>query len=117
MMDFLTAAAANFFIDLLHSIWGIIVKIKEKILNFLQNIVGFFKDPSRLRILRQDSNKIAVAIKENLSNGEYNVVNCLFDTSTNEIVDMQENAQGIEAQSIDNQTAQHFGDKTMIILQ
>lgn len=117
MLDLFTASAANFFIDLLHSIWNLIKPIAVKILNFLQNIVGFFKDPARLRMLRQDSNKIAVAIKENLSNGEYNVVNCLFDKSTNEIVDLQENTRGFEAQSIDNQTMQSFGDKTMIILQ
>lgn len=117
IFDILADSAADFFIELARSIWEKIKKILVKILNFLKNIVAFFKDPSRLMMLRQDSNKIAIAIKENLDNGEYQVVNCLFDKSTNELVDYEENAMGISAENLDEQTAQHFGDKAMIVLQ
>lgn len=107
----------DFFIDLLYEVWDFIKKIWVKIVNFAQNIVGFFKNPARLRQLQQDSDLIAVSIKDNLDNGDYKVVNCLFDQSSNEIVDMQENAQGIEAEEIDDATMRAFGNKAMVVLQ
>lgn len=106
----------SFWIDLLCSIWDAIEKYFERILNFAKNIVDFFKNPRRLRKLKEDKNKIAVSIKENLENGEYRTVNCLFDKKENEIVDMDDNAVGIESWDIDAQTERAFGNKDMIIL-
>lgn len=105
------------FIELLHKIWNSIKKFFVKLLNFVKNIANFFKNPSRLSKLKQDSNIIATSIKENLSNGDYNVVNCLYDKETEQVVEMEENAEGINAEAIDLRTQQSFGDKTMIILQ
>ena len=108
----------NFFVwvDFLRKIWEFIKKIFVKVLNFVNNIVKFFKDPDRLRTLKEDSNKLAISIKEHLDNGEYHVVDCLFDKETEQIYDMEEDALGIEAESLDKQTQQIFGDRDMIIL-
>lgn len=103
-------------IDFLKSIWDFINKIFVTVLNFVQNILNFFKNPSRLKKLKQDSNKLAIAIKENLDNGEYRVVNCLFDKEEQTIVDMNDEAQGIEAKDMDYQTERTFGNRDMIIL-
>lgn len=107
----------SFWIDLLRSIWNAIKNIIfAEILNFAKNIVKFFKDPRRLRKIKEDKNILAVSIKENLENGEYNTINCFFDKSKNEIVDMEENAQGIESWDIDAETERAFRNKDMIIL-
>lgn len=106
----------DFFIELLEKIWNVIKKIFVAIINFAKNIVNYFKNPSRLKKLQEDSNRIAVAIKENLDNGDYKVVNCLFDKAENQIVDVKD-AQGISADNIDEETKNAFGDKSMIVLQ
>ena len=69
-----------------------------------------------MKKLQEDKNRIAISIKENLDNGQFNIVNCLYDKTTEEIVDMETDAQGIEAESLDEETKQHFGDKDMIVL-
>lgn len=103
-------------VDMARAIWDYIKKIAVRVLNFFSNIVSFFKDPNRLEKLRTDRNLLAVAIKENLENGNCNVVNCLFDKETNEIVDYEENAQGITAESLDEETKKAFAGKDMIAL-
>ncbi len=106
----------SYFIELLRKAWEFIKKIFLKIVNFVTNIVSFFKDPQRLKKLQEDKNRIAISIKENLDNGKFNVVNCLYDKTTEEIVDMETDALGIDAESLDEETKQHFGDKDMIVL-
>lgn len=87
-----------------------------KILNFAKNIKDFFLERRRLQLLREREELLAVSIKEKLDNGNYGVVNCLYDTDTEEIFDMEE-AQDVEAEQLDNETIRHFGDKEMIVLQ
>lgn len=106
----------SFWIDLLRSIWNAIKTKFVEILNFAKNILAWFKDPLKLKQLREDKNKIAVSIKENLENGNYRTVNCLFDKKENEIVDMDYNAEGIGSAEIDAQTEKTFGNRDMIIL-
>lgn len=104
------------FIDLLRKIWGFIKKIFLKVVNFIKNIVNFFMNTQRLKKLREDKNTIAISIKEKLDNGQFNIVNCLYDKTTEEIVDIETDAQGIEAEKLDKETKKHFGDKDMIVL-
>ena len=105
----------SYFIELLRKVCGFIKKIFLKVINFINNIRNFFRNPQRLNKLK-DKDLIAISIKENLENGQFNVVNCLYDKTTEEIVDMETDAQGIEAESLDEETKQHFGDKDMIVL-
>ena len=97
---------------LLVEIWAEIKKIFVKIINFFNNILGWFKDLSRLKILKEKNNKVAVSIKENMTNGDYNVINCLFDEETNKIDD----AEVIQSKNIDQKTKDSFGNQDMIIL-
>ncbi len=105
----------NFWLELLGKIWNGIKKIWTKILNFAKNIVAWFKAPSRLRKL--SNNTIAVAIKDRFDNGDYRTVKCLFDNEKKEVVDLDVDAEGIVSEDIDQETEDAFGDKSMVILQ
>lgn len=100
----------------LKAVWNFIKRIFVKILNFFGNIVSFFKDPKRLQELERNKDAIAVAIKDRLSTGNYNVINCLFDKQKEELIDYMENTLILEAEELDEATKQHFGDKEMIVL-
>lgn len=101
----------------LAAVWEWIKKIVLKIVSFLKNIMGFFKDPNRLKKLKADQDRIAVAIKENLANGNYQVVNCLYDKEKSELVTPEQDAEVITAEQLDAQTISNFGDKEMVVLQ
>jgi len=103
--------------ELLMKVWNFIKKIFLTLLNFFTNIVSFFRTPSRLAQLQADKDKIAVAIKEKLDNGDYQVVNCLFDKGTNQLVNPATDAEAISAQNLDSETISNFGTKDMIVLQ
>ena len=98
----------------IEAIWDFISHWFIQLLNFVDNIVSFFQDPTRKQKLLADKNKIAVSIKENLNNGNFNVVNCLFDQEAGEIVDYD--AETYEAEKLDASTRQNFGNKKMIVL-
>ncbi|MBR6588352.1 MAG: hypothetical protein IKK82_13150 [Kiritimatiellae bacterium] len=102
--------------ELLLGVWDFIKKVFFKLVSFICNIVAFFKDPTRLLKLKADQNRIAVSIKEKLSSGEYQVVNCLFDKSSNELVNPEEDSQIITAEEIDEETERQFNGKEMIVL-
>lgn len=104
-------------VEALKAIWNLLKKIFVKICSFVANIVSFFRDRDRLNKLKEDSDRIAVSIKEKLDSGEYNVVNCLFDKSTNEVVDAETDALVVTAEDLDAETQQKFGDKDMIVIQ
>lgn len=103
--------------EIIRSVWNWIKKIFVKIFNFFRNVVCWFRDPNRLRKLQEDENIIAVAIKERLENGNYNVINCLFDKERCELVDYEEDALIIESEQLDKETLKAFGEKDMIVLQ
>jgi len=98
--------------ELLASVWNTIKKIIVKVLNFFKNIVSWFKEPSRLRKIKEDKNKMAIVIKEKMKNGDYEVINVLFDKNESEILD----AEVISAGDIDQETHNKFKDKDMVIL-
>ena len=104
-------------VEMLRAIWDYVKKIAVKVLHFFNNIVSFFKNSNILRKLKANKDLLAVSIKDHLANGDYNVVNCLFDKERNEIVDYDENAQGITAESLDSETEKNFYGEDMIVLQ
>lgn len=105
----------SWFVDILRAIWNFIKRIFLKICNFVKNIVSFFK--SKKSILKNNPDIIATSIKENLADGNYHVVNCLYDTKTSQVVDYEEEAMGIETESLDNETQRAFAGKDMVIIQ
>ncbi|WP_104638475.1 hypothetical protein [Helicobacter bizzozeronii] len=86
----------------------------KEIISFKDDIVAWFKSPERLQHLHKNKKVIAVSIKEKLNNGNHGVINCLFNTETQEIDG--EEIQGIEGKEIDEDTQKNFGDKNMIVL-
>jgi len=102
--------------ELLNAIWQLIKKVFLKLINFIANIVSFFKDPSRLQKLQEEKDRIAVSIKENLANGNYQVINCLFDQATDQLVTPETDAEVISAEELDSETVENFGNKDMIVL-
>jgi len=98
--------------NLLAKAWDWIKKIFVKIINFFANIKSWFTQASRLKKLKEDKNKVAVVIKETLDNGDYNVVNCLFDEETNTLDD----AEVVQSEDIDQKTRDSFGNRDMIVL-
>ncbi|RDU66065.1 hypothetical protein CQA53_04475 [Helicobacter didelphidarum] len=107
-------------LSFLHSVWAWVSKIIKMVIAF-QNIVDFFRNPERLKQLQRDKNLIAVSIKEKQSNGEYNILNCLFNEKTEKIVGEENssnrNAQGVETRRMDAETERSFGNKDMIVLE
>lgn len=94
-----------------------VVRFFRTVVRFFENIAGFFKNKGRLAKLRRNGNLLAVSVKRNLENGNYNVVNCLFNTKTGELSNPEEDAEVIESEDLDATTEAQFGDKDMIVLQ
>lgn len=86
------------------------------LLSFVKHIVNWFKDPKRLANLRNNKDIIAVSLKENLDNGNFNVVDCLYNKATEEVVDISDSAL-YEAEDLDSKAENAFGDKPMVVLQ
>ncbi len=53
-------------------------------------------------------------MKERIKNGDYAVVNCIFDSETNQVIEIDD-SQAIQAESVDQRTEIEFADKDMII--
>lgn len=94
--------------------------IKQKTINVkslgMKEIISYFKNPKRLELLKNDENKIAVAIKEKNNDDSYKLMCCIFDKQTNEVVNM-EDAGFYNAESLEQDLLEAFSDKAMIILQ
>lgn len=108
--------AKDFFVDLMEEVWDKIVHFFKKVFYAFKEIVSFFRDPRRLKKLEANKKVIAVSIKENLSSNNYHVVNALYDTETDSLVDYDVSAERIETDSIDSEIERCFGDKAMIVL-
>ena len=89
--------------------------LRTKILNFARNIKAFFLEKKQQELLKKKKEVIACSIKEKLGNGDYGVVNCLYDTETEDVVSM-DYATEVEAEQLDAETAGYFGSKDMIVL-
>lgn len=103
--------------SLLAEVWEWIKKIVVAIISFARNIISFFRDRNRLRKLQEDQNRIAVSIKEKLENGDYQVVNCLYDKEESKLVTPEEDAEVITSEKLDADTKRNFSGKDMIVLQ
>lgn len=102
--------------EAIKAVWNFIKKIILKILNFIAHIVNWFRDPNRIKILQQNKDVIAVVIKQKLESGDYNVVNCLFNKNTSEILNPEEDAICYTSEELDYETKRHFQNKDMLIL-
>lgn len=92
--------------------WDKIKKIVVQIINFFKNIVDWFKNPFRLNKLKENENMIAASIKQKLENGDFAIVNALYDKYSDQVVD----AQIVQSKDLDHKTKEAFRNKDMIIL-
>jgi hypothetical protein len=89
-----------------------VIRLVMKVIYFIKNIVSWFKNPDRLRKIKEDKNTLAVVIKQKMENGEYETINCLFNEDTNDV----EEAEIISSEQLGKETAKNFKDKDMMIL-
>lgn len=106
----------DFIWSLLKKAWAWIKQIWVKVCRFVKNIAAWFRNPQRLRKLKEDRANLAVAIKQRLDSGEYQVVNCLFNEDRGELVDPETDAEVINAADLDDELSNQFGDKDMLVL-
>ena len=103
-------------LDFIKSVGDVIKKIWVAILSFTQHICDFFRNASRLKKIKNNSNIIATSIKRKLNDGDYVVVNCLYDQAENKVVDYKRDAEVITAEKLDATTRKMFGRKNMLVL-
>lgn len=72
-------------------------------------IVNWFRN--RFDIKEQDKDNIAFTIKENLESGNYKIVQGVFNTRTEEIVD----SQVIETEELDNELDEIHSDLPLVV--
>lgn len=106
----------EFIVSLLKGVWNLIRRIWVGIVAFTRHIVMFFRNPKILNELSQNRDAIAVSIKQQLETGDYEVVNCLFDRETNNLINPESDAEIISADDLDYATESKFGNKDMIVL-
>ena len=100
----------------LQAVWDFLKKVWVKVCSFIKNIVGFFKNPQRLQKLKENQNLVAVAIKEKLDSGEFQMVNCLFNKEEGTLETPEEDALVVTSEELDPQLKRAFGNKDMIVL-
>ncbi len=104
----------DFYVKMANQLWGYINKIFVEVLSFSENIIGYFNQLLSGRKL--DKDVLALSIKENLDNGNYRTVNCLYNQKKGEVIDLTKSSIGIDSHKIDQQTREAFGERNMIIL-
>lgn len=82
----------------------------------MSEIVRFFKREDIIKNLQENSNFIAVAIKEKKDDGKFRVTAAVFDKAENQIVDIG-NSKVWLSESLSDDLQEAFGDKSMIVLQ
>ena len=77
----------------------------------LELVVSFFKNLDVLKMLKEDKNLLAVAIKDDSAKA---IVLACFDKEKNEIV--YDKCKGYKYQKLNDDLIQMFGNKDMIVL-
>lgn len=86
---------------------------------FVDHIVAWFEEKSRLEELKKDVNNLAVSVREKIEKGNYKIINCLFNKELGKIVGWEKEGgvAHIIAKELDAQTIEAFKDKDMIVLE
>ena len=121
--------AIIYFTEIISQAWKEIIKFVKKVwtktLNFLEHVKNFFLNLKNQEKLKDTHKALAIKIDELLKDDKnYNtvniglntnqVLNTVYDTVTGTID--YENSQLIDAETLDDETKEHFGDKPIIIL-
>lgn len=79
----------------------------------LKDVIGFFRQPETMNLLKQSQDRLAVAIKEKHANERTNVILTLFDKVTNTA---GQPLAVYSAKEIDIELMSLFGDKDMLVI-
>ena len=77
----------------------------------LEDIIKYFKDPKRLKILKDNRNIIACVIKQE-NNNSITIILAIYDKLESNVIELK----GYSVQKLDENLIRHFDDKDMIIL-
>ncbi len=81
----------------------------------INKIVEYFKDPRRRKLLQEDSKYMAIATKEEFGAELLRIACCIFDVSSNAVVNMDDIAV-FQTRKLEDSLASLFGEKQMIVL-
>lgn len=84
-----------------------------QIIRFIIEVLDWLFSEERLKKAQKNQDILLVSLKERLNNGNYNVVNCLFNQASNTIVE----STVIKSKDIDNETKERFRNKDMIVFE
>lgn len=82
----------------------------------MDKIVDYFKKPRRIKLLHEDSENLAIAVKEEFDGGLLRVSCCVFNKSSNTVTNIDDIAI-FQAQRLEDDLKEVFGEKQMIVLQ
>lgn len=110
----------NSIVEFFKRIWDGLVKFCKivfiVILKFTENVISFFKSPKRYKRIKENRNYLPIVLRQKLKNGDYNVIEGIFDEEKDDMVDIEKETQGIECERLDSELNGYFGDKDLIIL-
>lgn len=87
---------------------------KQDNLSF-EEVIAYFKDAERLAVLKADTSKIAVAVKQD-TGAVRQVVLCLYDKTKKELVMEPPCYRIYEVKNVAKDLENAFGDKDMLVL-
>lgn len=102
------------------SIWTKLVKlgkiILKALLKFKENIISFFKEPKRWKMIKENKKYLPFIIREKMKNGDYETITGVFDEEKNNVVDIENETQGFKCERFDSELTDYFGNKDLVFL-
>lgn len=81
----------------------------------INKIAEYFKNPRRMKLLQEDSKYMAIATKEEFGEKLLRIACCIFDVSSNAVVNMNDIAI-FQTRRLEKDLGALFGEKQMIVL-
>ena len=81
----------------------------------MKEVIEFFKQDEVLKILKENKNLLAVAIRKNLPDNKMRLILTLYDTTKEDVIEFP-SAKAYIVKTLDSDLEQNFGDKEMIVL-
>ena len=82
----------------------------------MKEVIEFFKQDEVLKILKENKNLLAVAIRKNLPDNKIQLILTLFDTTKEDVIEFP-SAKAYIVKTLDSDLEQSFGDKEMLVLE
>lgn len=96
---------------LLRDAWDTVKQTSKRVFRFSTDVVKWFKQPGRVRRMKKRGT-LAAVIKEELDNGNFNMISCLVNPEGEEVYE----ARAVEVEELDDKTLEHFEDEDVLVL-